>query len=155
MKGRPRRCLRYPGKHSPPRTQQVLRPTLPPLLPTSAERRQTGGELQAAGLLHLLSCVLTDDSAKGSVLPSTSGTTHPLTPSPGPTPPSHVHPQTCSIKACCEWTRPMTGFTLKFSWTSMCSIMSSSLQPHGLQHARPSCPSPTPRVHSNSCPSSW
>ena len=26
--------------------------------------------------------------------------------------------------------------------------------PHGLQHARPPCPSPTPRVYSNSCPSS-
>ena len=34
-----------------------------------------------------------------------------------------------------------------------CSVMSDSLQPHGLQHARPSCPSPTPRVYSNSCPS--
>ena len=33
--------------------------------------------------------------------------------------------------------------------------MSNSLQPHGLQHDRPSCPSPTPRVHSNSCPLSW
>ena len=32
--------------------------------------------------------------------------------------------------------------------------MSDSLQPHGLQHARPHCPSPTPRVYSNSCPSS-
>ena len=30
--------------------------------------------------------------------------------------------------------------------------MSNSLQPHELQHARPPCPSPTPRVHSNSCP---
>ena len=29
-----------------------------------------------------------------------------------------------------------------------------SLQPHELQHARPLCPSPTSRVHSNSCPSS-
>ena len=28
--------------------------------------------------------------------------------------------------------------------------MSNSLQPHGLQHARPPCPSPTPRVYSNS-----
>ena len=28
--------------------------------------------------------------------------------------------------------------------------MSNSLKPHGLQHARPPCPSPTPRVHSNS-----
>ena len=32
--------------------------------------------------------------------------------------------------------------------------MSDSLRPHGLQHARPPCPSPTPRVHPNSCPSS-
>ena len=32
--------------------------------------------------------------------------------------------------------------------------MSNSLWPHEPQHARPPCPSPTPRVHSNSCPSS-
>ena len=32
---------------------------------------------------------------------------------------------------------------------------SNSLRPHGLQHARPACPSPTPRVYSNSCPLSW
>ena len=32
------------------------------------------------------------------------------------------------------------------------SVMSDSLQPHGLQHARPPCPSPTPRVYSNACP---
>ena len=37
-----------------------------------------------------------------------------------------------------------------------CSIVSDSLQPHGLQHARPPCPSPTPRVYSNSWPlSQW
>ena len=30
-----------------------------------------------------------------------------------------------------------------------------SLWPHGLQHTRPPCPSPTPRVYSNSCPLSW
>ena len=35
-----------------------------------------------------------------------------------------------------------------------CSVMSDSLQPHELQHARLPCPSPTPRVHPNSCPSS-
>ena len=35
-----------------------------------------------------------------------------------------------------------------------CSVMSNSLWPHGLQHIRPPCPSPTPRVYSNSCPSS-
>ena len=33
--------------------------------------------------------------------------------------------------------------------------MSDSLRPHGLQHARLPCPSPTPRACSNSCPSSW
>ena len=35
------------------------------------------------------------------------------------------------------------------------SVVSDPLQPHELQHARPPCPSPTPKVHSNSCPSSW
>ena len=34
------------------------------------------------------------------------------------------------------------------------SVMSDSLRPHELQHARPSCPSPTPGVHSDSHPSS-
>ena len=34
------------------------------------------------------------------------------------------------------------------------SVMSNSLQPHGLQHARLSCPSATPGACSNSCPSS-
>ena len=33
--------------------------------------------------------------------------------------------------------------------------MSDSLQPHGLQHARLPCPSPTPGAYSNSCPSHW
>ena len=34
--------------------------------------------------------------------------------------------------------------------------MSNSLRPHGLQHARIPCPSPSPRVYSNSCPlSRW
>ena len=32
------------------------------------------------------------------------------------------------------------------------SATSDSLRPHGLQHARPPCPSTTPRVYSNSCP---
>jgi len=35
-----------------------------------------------------------------------------------------------------------------------CSVVSNSLQPHGLQHARLPCPSPTPEACSNSCPSS-
>ena len=37
-----------------------------------------------------------------------------------------------------------------------CSVVSDSLWPHRLQHARPPCPSPTPGVYSNSCPlSQW
>ena len=36
------------------------------------------------------------------------------------------------------------------------SVVSNSLQPHELQHARPPCPSPIPRVYLNSCPlSQW
>ena len=37
-----------------------------------------------------------------------------------------------------------------------CSVMSNSLQPHGLQHARLPCPSPSPGACLNSCPlSQW
>ena len=36
-----------------------------------------------------------------------------------------------------------------------CSVMSDSLQPHGLQHTRLPCLSPTPAACSNSCPPSW
>ena len=37
-----------------------------------------------------------------------------------------------------------------------CSVVSSSLRPHGLQHARPPCPWLTPGVYSSSCPlSRW
>ena len=49
-------------------------------------------------------------------------------------------------------------FTERYSKVSKFShsVMSDSLQPHGLQHARPPCPSPTPGVYSNSCPlSRW
>ena len=42
-------------------------------------------------------------------------------------------------------------------WTSVQfsrSVVSDSLRPHESQHTRPPCPSPTPRVHSDLCPSS-
>ena len=40
--------------------------------------------------------------------------------------------------------------------SSVTQVMSDSLWPHGLQHARPPWPSPTPRVYPNSCPlSRW
>ena len=35
------------------------------------------------------------------------------------------------------------------------SVMSDFLRPHGLQHTRLPCPSPTPRAYLNSCPLSW
>ena len=52
-----------------------------------------------------------------------------------------------------EWYIPPLGISsVQFSR----SVMSNSLWPHRLQHARPPCPSPTPRVYPNSCPlSQW
>ena len=41
-------------------------------------------------------------------------------------------------------------FAIQFS----CSVVSNSLRPKGLRHARPPCPLPAPEVYSNSCPSS-
>ena len=44
----------------------------------------------------------------------------------------------------------------KSSVQFICSVVSDSLQHHGLQHARPPCPSPTPGVYPDSCPlSQW
>ena len=50
---------------------------------------------------------------------------------------------------------PPNQIQMKRSVQFSCSVMSNSLQPHGLQHARPPCPSPSPRVYSNSCLLSW
>ena len=46
----------------------------------------------------------------------------------------------------------LTWFNVLFSASVLfsCSVVSDSLRPHGLQHSRPPCPSPTPRVYSNS-----
>ena len=46
--------------------------------------------------------------------------------------------------------QPLISF-LYFSVQFSRSVMSDSLRPHGLQHTTPPCPSPTPRVCSNSC----
>ena len=54
----------------------------------------------------------------------------------------------CTFKTLCE--RADRISSVQFSR----SVVSDSLQPHESQHARPPCPSPTPRVHSDSCPSS-
>ena len=57
---------------------------------------------------------------------------------------SHTSVFNSSLKIFCV-------FFLQFSH----SVMSKSLQPCELQHARLPCPSPTPRACSNSCPLSW
>ena len=46
------------------------------------------------------------------------------------------------------------GRKTKHSFQFSHSVVSNSLRPHGLQHTRLPCPSPTPRACSNSCPSS-
>ena len=47
------------------------------------------------------------------------------------------------------------GASRHYQLSSVChSVMSDSLQPHELQHARRPCPSPTPGVDPNSCASS-
>ena len=49
----------------------------------------------------------------------------------------------------------LISFNLFFKvYQFSCSVMSDSLQPHGLKHARLPCPSPTPGAYSNSYPSS-
>ena len=54
-----------------------------------------------------------------------------------------------------SWDKTIFEFLL-FSVQFSHSVVSYSLQSHGLQHTRPPCPSPTPRVYSNSCPlSQW
>ena len=49
----------------------------------------------------------------------------------------------------CRWTTSICSSFFIFS-----SVELTSLKPHESQHARPPCPSPTPRVYPNSCPSS-
>ena len=47
----------------------------------------------------------------------------------------------------------LTFFLIKLSVQFSHSVVSDSLRPHELQHARPPCPSQTPGVYPNSCPS--
>ena len=51
--------------------------------------------------------------------------------------------------------RPILDILFYYFFQFSHSVVSDSLQPHGLQHARPPCPSPTPRVYPNSCPWHW
>ena len=55
--------------------------------------------------------------------------------------------QPVRVRLVCE---PRSLFSVQFSR----SVVSDSLRPHELQHSRPPCSSPSPGVHSDSCPSS-
>ena len=64
--------------------------------------------------------------------------------------PSNEHPGLIYFRMDCLDLLAVQFSSVQFSR----SDVSDSLRPHELQHARPPCPSPTPRVYSNSCPSS-
>ena len=68
------------------------------------------------------------------------------------TSPEHLVVNSFSILRKLQWV-PESIYCIS-SVPFSCSVVFDSLRPHGLQHARPPCPSPTPGVHSNSCPSS-
>ena len=63
---------------------------------------------------------------------------------------TYVHIKTCT------WIFTVALFIIaKFNSVQFSHSVSDSLQPHESQHARPPCPSPTPGVYPNSCPSCW
>ena len=60
-----------------------------------------------------------------------------------------------SAKYCCESLAFPTSLEASVQFNSVAQLC-PTLRPHGLQHARPPCPSPTPGAYSNSCPlSQW
>ena len=59
-----------------------------------------------------------------------------------------------SILSASHWENCLASLSLRSIQFSH-SVVSNSLQPRGLQHTRPPCPSPAHRVYSNSCPLSW
>ena len=77
---------------------------------------------------------------------------------------THSHPSSCIHLGIgqrhldsTEYFLGVTSGPLSFNSVQLnSSVMSDSLQHHGLQHARPPYPSPTPGVYTNSCPlSQW
>ena len=59
-------------------------------------------------------------------------------------------------ESCCSQLSKESTLSPSKEFSSVHSVVSDSLQPHGLQHARPPCSSPAPGVYPNSCPlSQW
>ena len=77
------------------------------------------------------------------------GLRHTRCPSPSWSP--EVHPSSCPLH---RWYQlAISSSDALFNSVQFShSVMSDSLQPHGMQHARLPCPLPTPRAYSNSCP---
>ena len=71
--------------------------------------------------------------------------------SPGPRP----HSQGSAFPSVLSDSAPQHSSAPSWLVQFSCSVVSDSLQPHGPQHARPACPSPTPGAYSTSCPLSW
>ena len=68
---------------------------------------------------------------------------------------SLLHP-TFRFSFLLDWITTFYSFLCLFSSVQVSrSAVSHSLGPHELQHAMPPCLSPTPGIHSNSCPSHW
>ena len=69
---------------------------------------------------------------------------------------TNKHMKTCSTKVIIREMQIKTMIRYHFTSTRIVVVQSPgrvcSLQPHGLQHSRLPCPSPPPRVCSNSCP---
>ena len=61
---------------------------------------------------------------------------------------SRIWTYTVWLYSLCKFILPLVSYQFSYS------VVSNSLQPHGLQHARPPCPSPTAGAYSNSYPSS-
>ena len=128
------------------------------------------------------SCSLARRSSRAKVEPGGKPESRLFFPAPSPHPASHqrtpTQPSKCGMwltrvtfthgtqaepknRSIFQWSRPVTlgqsGPPPVHQHSSdkiSRSVVSDSLQPHESQHARPPCPSPTPGVHSDSCPSS-
>ena len=105
-------------------------------------------------LCNHMDCSPTGSSVQG-ILPARILEWAPFPP-PGDLPNPGIEPMSLTSPAWEErffttsatWEAPFLEVSVQFS----CLIVSDSLRPHELQHARPPCPSPSPGVHSNSCP---
>ena len=77
-------------------------------------------------------------------------------PSPGDLPNPGIKPGSLALQADSLPSEPLGKPYIGISSVQFsCSVVSDSLRPHESKHARPPSPSPTPRVYSNPCPSSW